>query len=243
MSVITENVLLAKRTIAEAAAEAGRDASEVRLLAATKMNGPEAIREAVAAGVDICAENRVQEFLEKNAMNAYSGCDVHFIGHLQRNKVKYLVGAVSLIHSVDSESLLSEIDRRAAALGIVQDVLLEVNIGGEASKSGAAPEALEELLLYAGRCSALRVKGLMAIPPVETIPGANRNYFLRMNELFVDIRRKKYDNVLMAELSMGMSSDYEEAVRCGATIVRLGTAIFGPRNYDKQEAPRDGTHR
>ena len=154
MSVITENVLLAKRTIAEAAAEAGRDASEVRLLAATKMNGPEAIREAVAAGVDICAENRVQEFLEKNAMNAYSGCDVHFIGHLQRNKVKYLVGAVSLIHSVDSESLLSEIDRRAAALGIVQDVLLEVNIGGEASKSGAAPEALEELLLYAGRCSA-----------------------------------------------------------------------------------------
>ena len=86
-------------------------------------------------------------------------------------------------------------------------------------------------------------QGLMAIPPVETIPGANRNYFLRMNELFVDIRRKKYDNVLMAELSMGMSSDYEEAVRCGATIVRLGTAIFGPRNYDKQEAPRDGTHR
>ena len=135
MSVITENVLLAKRIIAEAAAEAGRDASGVRLLAATKTNGPEAIREAIAAGVDICAENRVQEFLEKNAMNAYDGCDVHFIGHLQRNKVKYLVGAVSLIHSVDSESLLSEIDRRAAALGIVQDVLLEVRRNGRGNGS------------------------------------------------------------------------------------------------------------
>ena len=230
MSVITENVLLAKRTIAEAAAEAGRDASEVRLLAATKMNGPEAIREAVAAGVDICAENRVQEFLEKNAMNAYSGCDVHFIGHLQRNKVKYLVGAVSLIHSVDSESLLSEIDRRAAALGIVQDVLLEVNIGGEASKSGAAPEDLPELLGRAGEFSHVRVTGLMTIPPAETKPGEN-------------IRRKKYNNVLMNELSMGMSSDYADAVRCGATIVRLGTALFGARNYDKAGGAPDGTLR
>ena len=243
MSVITENVLLAKRTIAEAAAEAGRDASEVRLLAATKMNGPEAIREAVAAGVDICAENRVQEFLEKNAMNAYSGCDVHFIGHLQRNKVKYLVGAVSLIHSVDSESLLFEIDRRAAALGIVQDVLLEVNIGGEASKSGAAPEDLPELRGRAGEFSHVRVTGLMTIPPAETKPGENRNYFRRMHDLFVDIRRKKYNNVLMAELSMGMSSDYEEAVRCGATIVRLGTALFGARNYDKAGGAPDGTLR
>ena len=207
------------------------------------MNGPEAIREAVAAGVDICAENRVQEFLEKNAMNAYSGCDVHFIGHLQRNKVKYLVGAVSLIHSVDSESLLSEIDRRAAALGIVQDVLLEVNIGGEASKSGAAPEDLPELLGRAGEFSHVRVTGLMTIPPAETKPGENRNYFRRMHDLFVDIRRKKYNNVLMNELSMGMSSDYADAVRCGATIVRLGTALFGARNYDKAGGAPDGTLR
>ena len=127
-------------------------------------------------------------------MNAYSGCDVHFIGHLQRNKVKYLVGAVSLIHSVDSESLLSEIDRRAAALGIVQDVLLEVNIGGEASKSGAAPEDLPELLGRAGEFSHVRVTGLMTIPPAETKPGENRNYFRRMHDLFVDIRRK---NIIM----------------------------------------------
>ncbi len=243
MGTIAENVAEARRRIAAAALEAGRDPSEIRLLAATKMNDPEHIRQAIEAGVDICAENRVQEFLSKNAVNAYAGCAVHFIGHLQKNKVRSVVGAVALIHSVDSAGLMAEIDRRAGLAGTVQDVLLEVNIGGEASKSGAAPDALEELLVYAGSCPHLRVRGLMAIPPAETVPGENRNYFLQMRELFVDIRRKKYNNVLMAELSMGMSSDYEEAVRCGATIVRLGTAIFGPRNYDMQEAPRDGTLR
>ena len=243
MSFITENVHTARRRIAEAAAEAGRDAAGVRLLAATKMNSPEAIREAIGAGVDICAENRVQEFLEKNAVNAYAGCDVHFIGHLQRNKVKYLVGAVSLIHSVDSPDLLRAIDRRAGALGISQDVLLEVNIGGEASKSGTAPESLGELLAFAADCPHVRVLGLMAIPPAETFPGENLNYFRRMYDLFVDIRQKKYDNVLMSELSMGMSSDYADAVRCGATIVRLGTALFGPRNYDQAGGTPDGTLR
>ena len=232
MSFITENVLTARRRIAEAAAASGRDPAAIRLLAATKMNGPEAIREAVAAGVDACAENRVQEFLEKNAVNAYAGCDVHFIGHLQRNKVKYLVGAVSLIHSVDSVELLRAVDRRAAALSVTQDVLLEVNIGGEASKSGAAPEDLRALLSEAESCSGVRVLGLMTIPPVESQKGENLNYFRRMYDLFVDIRQKKYNNVLMSELSMGMSSDYEDAVRCGATIVRLGTALFGPRNYN-----------
>ena len=232
MSFITDNIFTARRRIAEAAAAAGRDPASVRLLAATKMNGPEAVREAIAAGVDICAENRVQEFLEKNAANAYAGCDVHFIGHLQRNKVKYLVGAVSLIHSVDNEELLREIDRRAAALGLVQDVLIEVNIGLEASKSGVAPAELPALLSRAEEYPHARVLGLMAIPPAETRKGDNLNYFRRMYDLFVDIRQKKYNNVLMSELSMGMSSDYADAVRCGATIVRLGTALFGPRNYN-----------
>ena len=243
MSFITDNVRLARERIALAAAESGREASSVRLLAATKMNPPEAVREAIAAGVDICAENRVQEFVEKNAVNAYAGCDVHFIGHLQRNKVKYLVGAVSLIHSVDSEALLREIDRRAGALGLVQDVLLEVNIGGEASKSGVAPEALHALLARAGDYPHVRVLGLMTIPPAETHEGENLNYFRRMYDLFVDIRQKKYDNVVMSELSMGMSSDYADAVRCGATIVRLGTALFGPRNYDQAGGTPDGTLR
>ena len=243
MSSIAENVALARQRIARAAAQAGRDSAEIRLLAATKMNDPDRIRQAIEAGVDICAENRVQEFTAKNAVNAYAGCSVHFIGSLQKNKVKYIVGAVELIHSVDTAELMREVDRRAAAKGTVQDILLEVNIGGESAKSGFAPEEIPDALAWAAALPALRVRGLMAIPPAETFPGENRNYFLQMHELFVDIRRKKYNNVLMSELSMGMSSDYEEAVRCGATIVRLGTAIFGPRNYDMQEAPRDGTLR
>ncbi len=238
---ITENVHMARQKINAAAESVGRSGSEVRLLAATKMNGPEAVQEAIRAGVDICAENRVQEFLSKNAVNAYAPCCVHFIGHLQKNKVKYLVGAVELIHSVDSTELMDAISRRAQSLGMVQDVLLEVNIGGEASKSGVSPDGLEALLTHAAACPGLHVKGLMTIPPAVSTGEENRWYFRRMYELFVDIRRKTYDNVSMAELSMGMSGDYEEAVRCGATIVRLGTALFGPRNYDLQEAPPYGT--
>lgn len=238
---ITENVHMARQKINAAAESVGRSGSEVRLLAATKMNGPEAVQEAIRAGVDICAENRVQEFLSKNAVNAYASCCVHFIGHLQKNKVKYLVGAVELIHSVDSAELMDAISRRAQSLGLVQDVLLEVNIGGEASKSGVSPDGLEALLTHAAACPGLHVKGLMTIPPAVSTGEENRWYFRRMYELFVDIRRKTYDNVSMAELSMGMSGDYEEAVRCGATIVRLGTALFGPRNYDLQEAPPYGT--
>ena len=238
---ITENVHMARQKINAAAESVGRSGSEVRLLAATKMNGPEAVQEAIRAGVDICAENRVQEFLSKNAVNAYAPCCVHFIGHLQKNKVKYLVGAVELIHSVDSPELMDAISRRAQSLGMVQDVLLEVNIGGEASKSGVSPDGLEALLTHAAACPGLHVKGLMTIPPAVSTGEENRWYFRRMYELFVDIRRKTYDNVTMAELSMGMSGDYEEAVRCGATIVRLGTALFGPRNYDLQEAPPYGT--
>lgn len=232
MGTITENVIFAKEKIRAAAAEAGHDSGGVRLLAATKMNDADAIQEAIRAGVDICAENRVQEFLAKNAVNAYASCCVHFIGHLQKNKVKNVVGQVELIHSVDSAELMAEIHRRAAQLGIVQDVLLEVNIGGEASKSGVAPEELPRLLAAAGDFPALRVRGLMTIPPAEQKSGENARHFARMYDLFVDIRQKKYDNVQMDELSMGMSSDYEEAIRHGATIVRLGTALFGPRNYN-----------
>ena len=243
MGIITENVLEAKRRIAAAAVAVGRDPKEIRLLAATKMNTPESIQEAIAAGVDICAENRVQEFISKNAVNAYGGCSVHFIGHLQKNKVKSVVGAVELIHSVDSVALMELIHRRAESLGIVQDILLEVNVGGEESKSGVAPDELPVLLAAAAEYPHIQVKGLMAIPPVEAEPGKNRHYFCQMRQHYVDIRGKKYDNVEMTELSMGMSTDYEDAVRCGATIVRLGTALFGPRNYNMQEAPGNGTVR
>ena len=231
---ITENVRMARQKINAAAESAGRSGSEVRLLAATKMNGPEAVQEAIRAGVDICAENRVQEFLSKNAVNAYAPCCVHFIGHLQKNKVKYLVGAVELIHSVDSPELMDAISRRAVSLGIVQDVLLEVNIGGEESKTGVAPEALWPLLDAAAAQEHIRVKGLMAIPPVNDDDAQNRRYLAQVYKLFVQAGERGYQNVAMETLSMGMSGDFENAIREGATLVRIGTAIYGERDYSKK---------
>ena len=231
MDVIAENVRRVRERMAAAALSAGRKPEEIRLVAASKMNDADRVRQAIAAGVDICGENRVQELLEKKKLNAYDGCAVHMIGHLQKNKVKQVVGAVDMIQSADSAELLTLIDKQAAKLSILQPVLLEVNIGGEASKSGVAPEDLPALLEHAAALPNLQVRGLMAIPPVEEKTGGNRAYFARMQQLFVDIRSKKYDNVLMAELSMGMSGDFEDAVREGATLVRVGSAIFGPRHY------------
>ena len=227
---IERNVKTVKAEIARAAAEAGRDPKEILLVAATKTNGAEAVRAAVEAGVDICGENRVQEMLEKNAVGAYSGAELHFIGHLQKNKVRQVVGLCLLIHSADSLDLLREISRIAEKRGLVQDVLLEVNIGKEASKTGFLPEELENILEEAARLPALRVRGLMAIPPICIKPEDNRPFFLQMQKLFVDNRQKKYDNIRMDFLSMGMSGDYTEAVRCGANLVRIGSGIFGPRN-------------
>ncbi len=207
----------------------------VLLVAASKMNGPEAVREAVAAGVDACGENRVQELVEKNAAGAYAGAKLHFIGHLQRNKVRQVVGVCDLIQSVDSLELLTLIEKRAAALGIRQDVLLEVNIGGEAAKSGVAPEGLETLLLAASPLEHLRVRGLMTVPPVCSSGDEARRYFSAMYKLYVDIGQKKYDNICMDFLSMGMSADYREAVLEGANMVRVGTAIFGARDYARAQ--------
>ena len=231
---IAENVALVRENIARAAREAGRNPADIRLVAASKMNDAARVREAIAAGVEICGENRVQEMLEKNAQGAYAGAELHFIGHLQKNKVRQVVGLASLIHSVDSEALLEAIDRCAAARGLVQDVLLEINIGGEASKSGFAPEELPAALEKAGNLGSVRVRGLMAIPPVCASPEENRPFFLRMKQLFVDNGRKKYDNVRMDILSMGMSGDYTEAVACGADLVRVGAAIFGARDYSRK---------
>ena len=209
---IAENVALVQGRITAAARAAGRDPAEIRLVAASKMNDAQRVQEAVAAGVGICGENRVQEMLEKNAQGAYTGAELHFIGHLQKNKVKQVVGLAALIHSADSLELLAAIDRCAAARGLVQDVLLEVNIGAEASKSGFRPEEIPAALEKAGEFSAVRVRGLMAIPPVCAAPEENRPFFLRMKQLFVDNGRKKYDNISMDFLSMGMSGDYTEAI-------------------------------
>ena len=203
----------------------------VYLVAATKMNPAASVREAVAAGVDACGENRVQEFLEKDALGAYEGAEKHFIGHLQRNKVNKLVGKVDLIQSVDSAGLLDLVDRAASTLGVVQDILIEISIAGEAQKSGAPPEALGALLEHASRCGALRVRGLMCVPPVQTVIGANRRYFAAMKQLFVDNSAKIYDNVRMEFLSMGMTDDYADAVAEGANMIRVGSGIFGARSY------------
>ena len=204
---------------------------KVLLVAATKMNDAETIRRAIAAGIDASGENRVQEMMEKLQQGAYKGAPLHFIGSLQKNKVKFVVGNCDLIHSVNSVSLLEAINKRAAALGIVQDVLLEVNIAREESKTGFLPELLPAFLETAAALGSIRVRGLMAIPPIQKKVGENRLYFAQMRQLFIDIGAKKYDNVSMDFLSMGMSNDFEDAILEGANVVRVGTAIFGARNY------------
>ena len=232
---ITENVARVRAEIAAAAIAAGRDPAAITLVAASKMNDAARVREAIAAGVDACGENRVQEMLEKLAQGAYEGAPLHFIGHLQTNKVKQVVGKVSLIHGADSLHLLAAIDRCAAERGLVQDLLLEINIGAEPSKSGFAPEALPEALAAAAGFPHIRVRGLMAIPPAGLSDDENRLNFTKMKQLFVDNDEKKYDNISMDFLSMGMSADYACAVACGANMVRVGSAIFGPRPYQIPE--------
>lgn len=232
---IAENVAAVRENMAAAARAAGRDPGEILLVAATKTNDAGRVREAIAAGVDICGENRVQEMLEKNAQGAYEGAPLHFIGHLQKNKVKQVVGLASLIHGADSRELLETISRIAQKRAVTQDVLLEVNIGDETSKSGFAPEEIPAALEYASSLPALRVRGLMAIPPICAFPEENRPFFRRMEKLFVDNGEKKYDNVSMDFLSMGMSGDYTEAIACGANLVRVGTAIFGARVYNQEK--------
>ncbi len=229
---ISENIAAIRREIHLAAAKTGRTGADITLVGASKMNDAAACREAIAAGIDVLGENRVQEMTQKLAENAYDGVPLHFIGHLQRNKVKQVVGKAALIQSVSSAALLDEIEKNAEKLGIVQDILLEVNIGGEEAKSGFAPGALNEAACYAKTLPHVRVLGLMTIPPVETEPHGNMPLFARMKALYVDINKNIYDNKLKY-LSMGMSGDYAEAIEAGSNMVRVGTAIFGARNYSK----------
>ncbi len=228
---IAENVAAIRDEMARAAVAAGRDPGSIALCAATKMNDADAVRAAIAAGVDCCGENRVQELTQKLAQQAYQGAPVHFIGHLQTNKVRQVVGKVALIQSVDSLRLLNAIDTEARRQGICQDILLEVNVGAEASKSGFAPEEVLPLLEESGKYANVCIKGLMAIPPISHQKGENRKFFQKMFQLTVDIKQKKYDNVMVDCLSMGMSGDYADAIACGSTMIRVGTAIFGARNY------------
>ncbi len=230
---ITENVANILSDIEKAALAAGRDPKEITLCAATKMNDADRVRQAIAAGVRCCGENRVQELTAKLADNAYEGADLHFIGHLQTNKVKQVVGKVSLIQSVDSLRLLQAIEKEAVKQGIVQNILLEINIGEEESKSGLRMEEVTEMLETVANSSSVQIKGLMAIPPVCQNSGDNDKFFEEMCNLSVDITAKKYDNVCMEILSMGMSDDYADAIAHGSTMIRVGTAIFGARNYSQ----------
>ncbi len=231
MEEIANNVRRIRAEMERAARAAGRDPAEIQLLAATKMNDAQRVRAAVEAGVDCCGENRVQELLEKLPQGAYTGKPVHFIGHLQTNKVNKVVGRVDLIESVDREELLAAIDRAAARLGVTQRILLEVNIGAEESKSGFTPAGAVEMASRMAEFPHCRLEGLMAIPPISEEPGGNTKYFAQMRQLLVDIRAKKYDNVSMACLSMGMTDDFPDAIAQGSTLIRVGTAIFGARSY------------
>lgn len=230
IEIFDENYKIICENIAAAAEESGRKFEDITLLAATKTVDVDVINHAINSGIKVIGENRVQEFLSK--YENYLPSERHFIGHLQTNKVKDIVGKVSLIHSVDSYRLAQEISKQSLKQNIVSDILIEVNIGSEQSKSGFGEAEVHEAVSKIAELEGVRVKGLMAIPPICENSEQNRLYFEKMKKLFIDIGAKKIDNSSMEILSMGMSDDYQTAIREGATTVRLGTALFGRRNYN-----------
>ncbi len=230
LSTVTDNYRRLSDRIEEARLKAGRT-DKVNFMAVTKTVPPEIVNHSVSLGIKLLGENRVQEFLDK--YERYTGdYDVHFIGGLQTNKVKYIIDKVSMIHSVDSMKLASEINKRAASAGRVMDVLFEVNIGGELSKNGIPAEDLLSLAEEAGELSNVRVRGLMTIPPVD-VNGSSERYFEKMQRLYCDLSAKTAgnDRFLIDTLSMGMSGDFEKAILYGSTIVRIGSLLFGYRKY------------
>lgn len=231
MGTISENLAEVEKKIAAAAQRSGRKRSDILLVAVTKTHPPEMMNEAIEAGVTDVGENKPQEVRDK--FDDVLPVRWHLIGHLQTNKVKYVIDKCCMIHSVDSVKLMDEIERQAKLHGIDMDVLIQVNISGEETKSGVSPDEVEELLLHAAELSNVKVRGLMTIAPKTDDSITIKLHFNNMHNLFVDISDKKYDNVSMDYLSMGMSGDYEEAVECGANIVRVGSAIFGARDYSK----------
>ena len=230
IDIFNDNYKEITQNIARAAEKSGRKYEDITLLAATKTVDVEVINHAIEAGISFIGENRVQEFLSK--YEQYNPVNMHFIGHLQTNKVKDIIDKVSLIHSVDSYRLAEEISRQAVKRNIIVNILLEINIGDEQSKSGfeydEAVAAVEKIAKLGG----IKIKGLMAIPPICASPDENRPYFAKMKKLFIDIGSKKIDNSSMDILSMGVYDDYQVAIEEGATMVRLGTALFGRRNYN-----------
>jgi pyridoxal phosphate enzyme (YggS family) len=228
MDSIASNVQVIKERIAEAALKSGRKPEDVLLVGVTKTIDVPRIEALIRAGVRDLGENKPQELCSKRAA---LGSDVgwHLIGHLQTNKVKTVIGKAKLIHSVDSLKLAEEIDKRAAAQSVKADVLLEINIAGEDSKHGIAPDDALAFAESIQHLTSVRVKGLMCVAPYVEEPENNRKYFAKLRQLFVDISEKSFHNIEMTDLSMGMTGDYQVAVEEGATMVRVGTGIFGPR--------------
>lgn len=226
---IAENIKQVRERIAEAALRAGRNPEEITLVAVTKNFPAEDVCAALRCGVTCVGENRVQELVEK--YDAAPEANWHIIGHLQTNKVKYIVGKTKLIQSVDSVKLLDEIELRSKNAGVISDVLLQVNTSGEESKFGVLPCELEPLLAHVESLSNVRVKGLMTIAPIHIADVSNTLHFSNTHELYLDIKQRKYNNICMEIMSMGMSGDFEEAIACGSNMVRVGSSIFGKRQY------------
>ncbi len=227
---VIENLKVIRDNISAAAERSGRSEKDIRLMAVTKTVSPELVNIAIKNGVDLLGENRVQEYLDKK--DSYPGdCEVQFIGHLQTNKVKYIIDKVSMIQSVDSVKLAEEISKCAVKTNLTMDILVEVNIGEESSKSGTSPQQVLELVDEISKMQGIRIRGLMSIPPICEKKEESLHYFSRLREIFVDIGAKNIDNVYMDFLSMGMSQDYEAAIEMGANIVRIGSALFGQRQY------------
>lgn len=225
-SYIDENYKKIIFNMQEAAAKYRKPDEKISLMAVTKTVDPAAVNHATGLGIKLLGENRVQEYTAKKDFYDKSA-EVHFIGHLQTNKVKYIIDSVSMIQSVDSIKLAEEIDRHAGRIGKKQDILIEVNIGGEESKSGVGKSALEELLYQTAELENVQVRGLMAIPPADS----PEKFLYDMQKLYIDISEKSIHNISMDFLSMGMSGDYADAIRYGSNIIRIGRGLFGPRNY------------
>jgi pyridoxal phosphate enzyme (YggS family) len=232
-ALLASRIAEVKERINSAARRSGRDPAGVTLVAVTKTFPAEVVREAISCGLDVFGENRVQEARAKIPLVGREGVSWHLVGHLQRNKVKYCFDLFDLIHSVDSLGLAEVIDSRAVAKARVMDVLLEVNVAGEEAKHGVMPEEALALAQAVGKLERLRVKGLMSMPPWITDPEENRGHFVALRQVAEEIARAGIEGVEMSELSMGMSSDFEVAIEEGATMVRIGTAIFGAREEER----------
>ncbi|MBQ5591492.1 MAG: YggS family pyridoxal phosphate-dependent enzyme [Clostridia bacterium] len=228
---IEENYKTIMHNIGEAAVRSGRASEDIRFMAVTKTVDSIFINHALSLGIDLIGENRVQEFLGKRDELNLSGVEKHLIGHLQTNKVRQIVGEVDMIDGVDSVKVAKEIGKVSQKKGIITDVLVEVNIGGEESKFGLDPSQLYETVCEISEIEGIKINGLMAIPPICTNEDENRKFFANMYTMFLDIKAKKLDNVSMNILSMGMSDDYAAAILEGSTMVRVGSSLFGRRVY------------